>query len=72
MTNQNGTTLLEVEECIIRYGVMRATFVKYLVAHLSDQVLELVCDLAYLIIITIMSHCMNTKRGAFSVYVKLS
>ena len=37
-------------------GVMTAGFVKYPVAHLPDQVLELVCNLAHLIIIIIMSH----------------
>ena len=46
-------------------GVMTASFVKYPVAHLTDQVLELVCNLAHLIIINIMSHFIIQKEVHF-------
>ena len=46
-------------------GVMTASFVKYPVAHLSDQVLELVCNLAHLIIINIVTFHQYKKRCIF-------
>ena len=42
--------------------VMTTSFVKYPVAHLSDKVLELVCNLSHLIIIIIISTFHELKK----------